>query len=466
MSRLWVRLSLAFALFVLLGPLAFGALAVFATRTEVLLFFIRTELTSPGSLTDQLMDYYSTYGDWNGVEEILSSYDLALPRGPEGRTFSLGFTDEGRTLIYGTSVLESADNTTATERQITLPIVIGSRVRGYLTIFQETPGGFASQSENGQAFLIRQISTILLGLATVSALFGLIGGVVISRSLAAPLARLEQTARRFGKRDFTARAEVRGSTELRAVAAAFNEMASDLERAETLRRNLLADVAHELRTPLTVLQGNLQALIDDVYPLEKNEITRLMGQTETLARLVNDLRELAQAEAHQLPLNVSTIDLAALICITAEGFRAMASERQIVLSIETPNAPVSVVAEAGRIQQVISNLIDNALKHTPAGGGISIALTNELDSTLITVSDSGSGIAADHLPHIFDRFYRADRSRSRDTGGSGLGLAIAKAFVELHGGTIKAESAGVPGKGTTFTVRLPHLVNSLPQSMV
>lgn len=454
MNRLWVRLSLAFGLFVLLGPLLLASIGLLVTNSGTLMFFIRMELTSPGSLTDELTRYYAARQSWEGVDALIQSYDLSLPRGPEGRSFALSLADEGNNLIYGNVDAANADTQVEVTR-VTIPLAIEERVHGYLILSQERPLANFFPNRDSQAFLLRQVSTALVGLAVVSAVLGLVGGVLISRSLAAPLARLADTVRRFGKRDFSARAEVRGSTELRDVAQAFNQMAADLEQAETLRRNLVADVAHELRTPITVLQGNLQALMDGVYPLEKDEIARLMQQTDILTRLVNDLRELTQAEAHQLRVVTTEVDLAALVRRTADAFQVAAHERGIRLIAQVPLQTVHIQAEARRIQQVLNNLIQNALTHTPDKGEVRITLTSERDAALLTVADTGGGIAAEHLPHIFDRFYRADRSRSRDTGGSGLGLAIAKAFVELHGGSITVESAGVPGQGTTFTVRLP-----------
>ncbi len=464
MNRLWVRLSLAFALVVLLGPLLLASIGLLVTNSGTLMFFIRMELTSPGSLTEQLSNYYAANQGWEGVETLLQSYDLSLPRGPEGRSFSLSLLNEGGVLVYKSAGSDSAQADDMEVNRVAIPLVVGERLRGTLVISQERALSSFLPNADSQAFLLRQISTALVGLAVISAVLGLSGGVILSRSLAAPLARLEHTARRFGRRDFKARAEVKGSTELRAVASAFNEMAADLERTETLRRNLLADVAHELRTPLSVLQGNLQALLDGVFPLEKDEIARLMSQTDMLTRLVNDLRELAQAEAHQLRLTKSEIDLALLVRNTVDTFRHAAAERGVRLSVETPDSALLIQAEAGRIQQVMSNLIDNALKHTPGEGQVTIALLDESDSAVLTVSDTGEGILPEHLPHVFDRFYRADRSRSRDTGGSGLGLAIAKAFVELHDGTISVESAGVVGQGSKFIVKLPQKIVNRKQS--
>ncbi len=238
-------------------------------------------------------------------------------------------------------------------------------------------------------------------------------------------------------------------------------MAAALEQAETLRRNLVADVAHELRTPLSVLQGNLRAILDDVYPLNKTEVARLYDQTRLLSRLVNDLHELAQAEARQLLLNPQPTDLADLVHSTVTTFAPVAETRGVTLEAQVPPDLPSVLADSARLAQVLHNLLANALYHTSAGGtiwlraGCDAAGTGQPAHLWLAVQDSGEGIPPEHLPHVFERFYRADPARSRTTGGAGLGLAIVRAIVEAHGGQISAASDGMPGHGSTFTVRLP-----------
>jgi two-component system OmpR family sensor kinase/two-component system sensor histidine kinase BaeS len=241
-------------------------------------------------------------------------------------------------------------------------------------------------------------------------------------------------------------------------------MADSLQQAETLRRHLMADIAHELRTPLTVMQGNLRALLDDVYPLEKREIATLYDESRLLNRLVDDLRELALAEAGALSLQTRAVDMARLLEQTRAQFAAAADAQGIALTLDIPAPLPSAHADADRVAQVLRNLIANALRHTPGEGVISIqvsvtsesVITGSLitnNSLLITVSDSGEGIDPEALPHVFERFYRADPSRARASGGSGLGLAIAKAWVEAMGGQMGARSE--PGRGSAFWFSLP-----------
>lgn len=300
---------------------------------------------------------------------------------------------------------------------------------------------------------------VVLGMAAVIGLVGIGAGVWISRSLTAPLQELEEAAQAIGRQELGRRVHVEGSQEMVAVGRAFNQMAEVLEHSEQLRRNLVADVAHELRTPLSVLQGNLRAIIDDVYPLEKAEVARLYDQTRHLSRLVQDLHDLAQAEARALPLYWRPVDVVGLVRGAAQSFAPLAEEDEVRLEERFPAQSLTVNADAARLTQAVQNLLANALRHTSPGGAITIEVVadsggagdREVD---IVVRDDGAGIEAQHLPHVFDRFYRADRSRSRHSGGAGLGLAIVRAIVESHGGTVSAQSAGV-NKGSVFTVRLP-----------
>jgi signal transduction histidine kinase len=260
----------------------------------------------------------------------------------------------------------------------------------------------------------------------------------------------------IGQRNLSQRVEVKGTQEIQEVSRAFNDMAADLQQAEGLRLNLLADVAHELRTPITVIQGNLQAILDDIYELDKAEIAQLYDLTRQLTHLVDDLRVLAQAEAQQLPLEKTSIDLSVLVADVAAIYEPLAENQDITVQSEiSDNLPV-IQGDRARLMQCLQNLMNNAIRHTPAGGNVRISLHKQADSLLLCVSDTGTGIAAEHLPYVFERFYRADVARARLTGGTGLGLAITRAIIANHGGKITAESEG-DGKGSRFTVKLPYV---------
>ena len=294
----------------------------------------------------------------------------------------------------------------------------------------------------------------LLILILASGITGISAGVWMSRRMAAPLERLAEAAQAIGARDLQYRVSVGGSRELQELATAFNQMAENLQVAETLRQNLLADVAHELRTPLTVLQGNLRAILDDVYTLDKSEVARLYDQTRHLNRLVSDLHMLAQAEARQLTLDCHSIDISEFVNNIAAMFEPIAESSNVTLRVEPSTVPLIANIDAARMTQALQNLLTNALRHTPEDGTVTVRTGKESGEIRIAVMDTGAGIAPEHQSHVFDRFYRVERSRDRDSGGTGLGLAIVRALVDAHGGRINVSSPGV-GRGSTFTIALP-----------
>lgn len=298
------------------------------------------------------------------------------------------------------------------------------------------------------------ISLRLAAVVTLVTSVSVIVGVVVSRRISAPITQLAEAAQRIGAGALHTRVEGGGSRELVALADAFNTMAGELQRAEAQRANLMADVSHELRTPLTALEGNLRAALDRVYALDEAEIADLYGQTQHLIRLVNDLRELALAEARQLPLHKQPTDLSALIDETMRVFAPLAEEGGVELAQQLERLPTLPV-DAARIRQVLHNLLANALRHTPPAGRVTVVGRLDHDAVYLAVQDTGAGLEADQLQLVFDRFYRGDRSRSRDTGGTGLGLAIVKAIIEAHDGRIVATSHGV-GQGSTFAFYLPQ----------
>jgi signal transduction histidine kinase len=302
----------------------------------------------------------------------------------------------------------------------------------------------------------RDIPLDLLRSFVVAGVLGVAGGILASRLLAAPITQLATAAQAIGAGDLGTRVPPnRSSQEIEELTAAFNKMAADLQHAAELRTSLMADVSHELRTPLTVLEGNLRAALDHVYELDEEQIANLYEQTRHLIRLVNDLRELSLAEAAQLPLDLQPLEIVPLINETAAAFELLAEEKGVRLQVEVPGELDDACADRMRLRQVLHNLLANALRHTPEGGTVTISARAEETSVALAVADSGEGISPQALPHVFDRFYRTDPSRSRETGGSGLGLAIVKALVETQGGRVEAASPGV-GQGSVFTLHLPY----------
>jgi signal transduction histidine kinase len=266
----------------------------------------------------------------------------------------------------------------------------------------------------------------------------LVALLLMTRSLrraAAPVADLVGAAARVEAGDYSARLVEHGPREIRAVTRAFNAMNARLEESDEQRRRLLADLSHELRTPLTVIQGNLEGLIDGVYPADAAHLGPILEETHVLERLIEDLRTLALAEAGKLRLRREPTDLRALLSDIAAAFAAQADAAGVELTVDASGDLGSIEIDPARIREVIANLLTNALRHTPRGGRIEIVASEAAEAASISVSDSGSGISAEALPHVFDRFYR-----SGDSAGSGLGLPIARNLVTAHGGEMTASS--------------------------
>ena len=457
MNRLWVRLSLAFAAIIIIS---FGTISYTARRyfnDSNLRSLALSYFTRPSGLIDRLEEYYAGHGSWQGVSPLLEGADSALFFNATNRTVLILTDPEGH-VLYATAGTDRPDRLEASQLQQSLPISVEGRTVGFLDLIRrEQPSErlftFSTPDDISPGFAERA-SEFLLQVLLIGAVLAIVFGMLVSRWLSAPLTHLVDGTQAIARRDLSFRVAEQGSAEMREVSDSFNKMAAALEDAETLRRNMLNDIAHELRTPLTVLEGNLQAILDDVYPFEKAEIARLYDQTRHLNRLVDDLRLLAQAEARQLPLQRSPSDLVVLLEEVAELFSPLAGEKRISLHTSLPPSSVLAAVDRMRLVQTLQNLLTNALQHTPAGGVITLSLQAEEEMVTIAVADNGDGIASEDISYVFDRFYRVDKNRTRDTGGVGLGLAIAQALVEAHDGKIDVGSAGV-GQGSTFTIRLP-----------
>lgn len=306
----------------------------------------------------------------------------------------------------------------------------------------------------------RTASGLALGIALAAAvLVALAVSVVLTRRIGASLAALTTAARQVAGGRFAARVPAPDmGREFDELVLAFNQMAARLQESENLRHRLLADVAHEVRTPVATLNAHLEGLEDGVVGAGPETFAVLRAQSARLTRLAEDLAAVTKAESGELTLAPTPTDPAELVHLAHVAARERAEAAGIVLVAEVePDLP-RVPADPERMAQVLGNLVDNALRHTPPGGRVTIAARRDAGRpgthVTLAVSDTGEGIAAEHLPHVFERFYRADTARDRASGGSGIGLAITKALVEAHGGSAGVRSAG-PGTGATFTVTLP-----------
>ncbi|MCB0063763.1 MAG: HAMP domain-containing protein [Caldilineaceae bacterium] len=469
-NRMWVRLSIYFSSFAILSALLLVIAARLLVTDTIRQSLLPEQLEAPGGIIDTLGEYYKSHGDWRGVDNLMQGAQATLRIWSRGLDLSIVDAENNPVYVISQRPLGAGPPPNSPgmggpmgggaqgngrmgwrNASIRLPIESDGKVVGYLEVHAMP---LTTGEPNPTRDLFQLLSRYLILIALGGGLLGVVFAVAAGRNLTAPLTQLADAARAIGAGNLRRRVAMQGTEEIVAVAAAFNEMATQLEEAETLRRNLMADVAHELRTPLSVLQGNLRAILDDVYVMDKGEVTKLYTQTRLLGRLVNDLHELAQAEAGQLPLNLLPTDLRPLLREVVDLFLPMAEDAEITLQTQFATTLPAIAVDSVRLRQVLHNLLGNALRHTPPGGTVSVQSRADAQQVTLTIQDNGDGIAVEHLPHLFDRFYRADPARARETGGTGLGLAIARAIIQAHGGDIMAHSDGL-GQGSRFTVTLP-----------
>ncbi|MEU8330922.1 HAMP domain-containing sensor histidine kinase [Micromonospora sp. NPDC048839] len=319
------------------------------------------------------------------------------------------------------------------------------------TLFVTDPGGRPSTtfdlSRANQTRIVAVAGLVLL----VTIGFTVLAGIRLTR----PLHALTGAAQRMRDGDGAARVRVTGRDEIARLAEVFNDMAERRERLEQLRRAMVSDIAHEMRTPVSNIRGWLEAVEDGVAAPDRRLLSSLLEEATLLQHVITDLQDLAQADAGALRLHREQVYLADLLAQVAEAYRVQADRAGVAILLRTDADP-QVDADPVRLRQAVGNLVGNAVRHTPPGGRVTISADATDTEVVITVTDTGSGISAEDLPRVFDRFWRADKSRSRQTGGSGLGLAIVRKLVEAHRGTIGVTST--PNQGSTFTLHLPHLL--------
>jgi len=448
------KLMLAVVLAVLV---AVGAVAVTVNLAVVRHFsdYVSVEMQPRvAALLPALAEYYQNHGDWSGVQELLDEARMAgMGRGRIVGRMGAGamqfvLADATGRVVVDPSGRFLRRRLRADILQRSLPIEVRERTVGYL---------MAGDGPREQEFSARLNASILRA-GVVASLVAIVLGLLLTGTALKPLRTVRDAARRIGAGDLAYRVPIASRDEVGEVALQFNEMAAALERDERLRRALMADIAHELRTPLAVIRGQAEALQDGVFELTPENIAPIYDQSILLGRLVDDLRDLALAEAGSLPLERAQVALDELASRAVAAFQPQAREKGVALSLQVepaaPGALPTVDADPQRLAQVLGNLLSNALRYTPSGGSVVVKVTSDPKGVSLAVADTGIGIAPEDLPHVFDRFYRADKARTRADGGTGLGLAVARQLVEAHGGQITVQSE--PGHGSTFTVRLPR----------
>jgi signal transduction histidine kinase len=350
---------------------------------------------------------------------------------------------------------------TAAAVAVATPIIVGHGFARVLVLGDEVGGGAGDGTGPGRgrfggarAGEIQDETEVALVLVAVAAagVASLVGGVVAGR-IARPLERLERVAASVAAGDLDGRSGLaERQDELGSLGRSFDAMAASLARDEETRQRLIQDVSHELRTPLTVIDATVDAMLDGVWPREDRHLETVRAQSRILARVVDDLRTVALAESGHLPMLTAPVALQPLLTEVADGFTARAAAGGLKVTAAAGHGLV-VLADRDRLAQVVGALVDNALRHTPAGGVVALQGTAAGDRVVITVRDTGPGIPPDDLPHVFGRFYRAEAARDRASGGSGLGLAIVAALTGAMGGSVRA--ANDPAGGAVFRVELP-----------
>lgn len=287
-----------------------------------------------------------------------------------------------------------------------------------------------------------------------------LASLLISRRVITPIKEMMQASQHIAEGHFQERVTIPGDPlqgdELTQLALSFNRMADQLQQTETMRRQLIADVTHELRTPLTTIKGSLEGLIDGVLSAGPETFQQIDREADRLSRLVDDLQQLSRVEAEAFTLDLTQVSVTEILATAADRLENQFQEKGVLLTVNCSESIPSVLADEGRIEQVLINIMGNALQYTPRGGRVDVSVSADQDQISFQVKDTGIGISPEHLPHVFTRFYRVDKSRSRSSGGSGIGLTVARYLVEAHGGEIRAESHGA-GEGSTFTFTLPRI---------
>jgi signal transduction histidine kinase len=454
---LFFRLMGAYVLVIAVAIVVVYVIANQTTTNEFRYFMFRGQMVGTQDFVDQLTSYYRSRGSWQGVEALFArapnSSGNMMGRGMTSTGMmvtSLGLADGQGVLVAVTDGSPIGSRVPTAELASGTPIRVNGQTVGTLVA---SAGTIDAVSDPASLDFLNQVNRSLVLAGVVAGGIAVILGFLLFRQITAPLGALAQVSRKLAAGELNARVRVRGEDEIASVGRAFNAMAANLERSEDARRNMLADVAHELRNPLGVISSHLEAMLDGVFPTSAEQIASLQDETLLLTRLVDDLRDIALADAGQLTLHRVSTDLGMLVVSTVNAFQARAAENRIMLSIKPTAKGVTVNVDVQRIEQVLRNLLSNALLYTPMGGTVMVNVSAADDAARVEVYNSGPGISQEALSHVFERFWREDRARARAQSGAGLGLAIAKQWVQAHGGQIGASSQ--VGRGTTFWFTLP-----------
>ncbi len=450
------RLFLSFVLVALISILSLLILVRQGAIQEVRTYMFRGGMAGLEGIVNSLEEYYQNNHSWSGVEQELLTAGQGRRRGnPDSQGGMMGMmnqrlllTDSQGNLLFDTTDPDAVGKIDSLQLQSAFQLQANGEVVGYLV----HEGGmiFTSGDESELVGRLTRAAYIAAGVATG---FALLLALLLSARLLKPVRALTLAAQDLAKGDLTQRVDINGGDELALLGRTFNEMASSLDHAEKNRQAMTADIAHELRTPLAVQRAQLEALQDGIHPPTEENLAVLLEQNVLLSRLVTDLRTLAMADAGQLQLEKVPFDLSQLAARVTDRFKPQAAEMKVDLQFSSQGQCQEVVLDPGRVEQIIGNLISNALRHSPENGIVRIHLICSKHQAVLSVQDNGPGIPEGAQEKIFERFYRADQSRSRAEGGTGLGLAIARQLAEAQGGQLTASNH--PAGGAEFRLRFP-----------
>lgn len=396
-------------------------------------------------LIDNLSKYYGEHGNFNGAGYLL---DAAQQKAQSGQAREFLVIDLNGNILLSLVQRLPPGRPSPDLVNIGFPIMVKNETVARLIPMRPPRNMTDLAAENIQ----RINSSLFLGVVAVTFL-ALLLGWLMARNIIRPLRDLNAATQSIAQGDLEKQVAITTKDEIGTLAESFNLMTASLKRSRDLRRQMTADIAHELRNPLSIILGNAEALSEGVLPATPETLDIIYDEAKHLSRLVDDLRTLSLSESGELSLERSLVNPSEIIERSASAFAMHAAEKGVTIQVEAAPGLPPVNVDVERIGQVLANLLDNSLKHTPSGGSIRLSAVSSQDAVEISVEDSGSGIPSEDLPYVFDRFYRGKQTSNRVKDGSGLGLAISRALVELHKGQILVDS-GV-GKGTTITIHLP-----------
>jgi signal transduction histidine kinase len=449
MKTLWQRIPFAyqligaFAIATICAIVIVYAFADWSIQERFRTYRARAATLQARPLQRFLTSYYYHFGSWEGLSELLNPQLQELP--PLEQPLVIA---DATGLVFISSDPRLLGRRLS-ERELSAGVPIRVRGERVGTLIMAIPAGTFNPLEQAFSQSVRD-SILLAGAIALIIALGL--GILFVRRLARPLEELRVAAEQISQGRSPPRVHITSSDELGRLGQTFNQMAESLQRSEALRRQLILDIAHELRNPLMVQQSHLELLLDNVVPPTPEQLQTIYEQNLLLGRLVRDLQLLALADAGELQIVRVPTQFREILQRVIAHIHPTLEEKQIALEAQIADDLPTVAVDPQRIEQVLLNLLDNACRYTPPGGKIALSAYREDGAVHVSVRDGGPGIAPEDLPHIFERFYRGDKSRARSSGGTGLGLSIAKALIEAHGGKIWAENAPQGGACFHFTV--------------